>query len=120
MKKWITAYAILIVLVLCGYIITTKVHNAKIVKDMKESGINTKQNIFIKKSKFSPETITIKKGEIVTWMNRDNADHSIQSETFRSINIKNGENFQYKFEDAGTFEYHCGIDPEMKGIVIVE
>lgn len=120
MKKWVIAYAILVVLVLGGYVITTKVHNARISKDMKLNGINTKQNIFIKRSKFSPEEIRVKKGEVVTWMNRDGKDHSIQSESFRSVTIKNGENFQYKFETPGTYEYHCGINPEIKGKIIVE
>ena len=57
MKKWITAYAILIVLVLCGYIITTKVHNAKIVKDMKESGINTKISVMLMNIYFNQQVL---------------------------------------------------------------
>lgn len=78
--------------------------------------------ILIKAWAFDPETITIAKGTTVTWMNRDNASHTVVATdmTFRSDNLNNGQSFAYTFNETGTFAYKCGIHPSKSGKVKVE
>ena len=76
----------------------------------------------IKNFAFSPVTITISKGQTVTWTNMDSAPHTVTSTSgiFDSGSIGNGQTFSYTFNNAGTFEYSCTIHPSMQhGKVIV-
>lgn len=70
---------------------------------------------------FKPENITITAGTTVTWTNKDGAAHTVTSDDglFDSGNLSKGDTFQYTFEQAGTFEYHCTLHSNMTGKVIV-
>ncbi|MBP9818169.1 cupredoxin family copper-binding protein [Candidatus Shapirobacteria bacterium] len=76
--------------------------------------------VTIKGSTFSPKTIKIKVGDTVTWVNDNQVPHNIQSDSFYSPKLNQGDKYQYTFATAGTFYYICGIHPNMKGIVVVE
>jgi plastocyanin len=71
---------------------------------------------------FSPASVTIKKGESVTWTNEDSASHTIVSDSnvFQSGSLANGQTFSFTFNTAGQFPYHCSIHPSMKAMVIVQ
>jgi plastocyanin len=71
---------------------------------------------------FSPATLTVTAGTIVTWTNKDSAAHNIISQTkvFQSDTMSTGGTFSFTFKDKGTYDYHCGIHPSMTGKVIVE
>jgi len=79
--------------------------------------------IIIKDMAFSPDTITVKAGSIVRWVNKDSVTHSVVFSKESKINpsgvMRNGEGFSVRFYDAGTFPYYCGLHPEMTGTVIV-
>ena len=72
---------------------------------------------------FSPSNITVKKGETVTWTNKDTVPHTVienDSQPGPSSNTLNsGEKYSFTFTAAGTFQYHCSIHPDMKGTVVV-
>lgn len=71
---------------------------------------------------FSPASLTIKKGESVTWTNQDSAPHQIVSDsgTFQGNTISQGQTYFFTFDTAGQFPYHCSIHPSMKGTIVVE
>jgi amicyanin len=69
--------------------------------------------------KFQPEEITIKKGDTVTWTNKDSAKHDITGLTFGSELLSKDQSFQQIFNEVGTFDYSCTPHPYMKGKVIV-
>ena len=71
---------------------------------------------------FSPNTITIKKGDSVTWTNDDPMPHTISADdnSFKSDYLSTGQSFNYTFNQAGTFGYHCSVHPSMKATVVVE
>jgi len=71
---------------------------------------------------FSPGTITVSKGATVTWVNDDPAAHTLVSDSgvFSSGSLGKGDTFSRTFTDSGTFGYHCGIHPSMKGKVVVQ
>ena len=79
------------------------------------------QSISIKNFSFSPETITIPVGTIVAWENQDSAAHTVTSDNgaFESGSLSNGQTFQFTFNTAGTFDYHCRFHPGMTGRIIV-
>jgi amicyanin len=77
-------------------------------------------NISIQNYEYTPSTITVKKGNTVTWTNMDSVRHNVKNETFNSPLISNGETFSYTFNEVGVYNYTCTPHPFMKGTIIVE
>ncbi len=64
---------------------------------------------------FNPDEIIINKGQTITWINEDKAPHTITSKgklLFDSL-LKQNEDFTYKFDKVGTFEFGCTLHPWM-------
>lgn len=76
--------------------------------------------ITIKNFAFSPDTLTVKQGAKVTWVNQDSAPHKIKSDTFNSSNLNQGDQFEFTFNNKGSFDYSCSIHPSMTGKIVVE
>ena len=75
---------------------------------------------------FLPAFIHIKPGTAVTWINKDNAEHTvafnnrkIPSGITESDVIKEGGSYIQIFNEEGIYDYICGIHPFMKGGIIV-
>ena len=69
---------------------------------------------------FEPETLTVKVGTTVIWVNEDSAAHKIKSSTFNSQNMKRADSFSQTFSEPGVYEYICDIHPSMTGKITVE
>jgi plastocyanin len=78
--------------------------------------------IVIKDFMFGPNSLTIKAGSTVTWVNKDDEPHSVVSDTglFRSGAVDTNETFSYKFDKPGTYHFTCAIHPRMVGTIIVQ
>lgn len=76
--------------------------------------------VTIKNFSFTPDVLTVKQGTTVTWINQDSAPHALQSDTFQSSTLNQGDAFQFTFNDKGNFDYHCSIHPSMTGKIVVE
>jgi plastocyanin len=77
--------------------------------------------VVLKGLRYHPSTITINRGESVTWEWRDNGtEHNVTAHGFRSRTQTHGS-FSVRFTHAGTFNYHCTIHVSegMVGKVIV-
>ena len=85
---------------------------------------SSKQNrIEIKDFAFNPQTITVKSGEKVTWINRDEEPHTIVSvgkQFKKSTALDTDQEFTITVGAPGTYEYFCSVHPKMTGIIIVE
>ncbi|MGD0174622.1 MAG: cupredoxin domain-containing protein [Anaerolineales bacterium] len=70
---------------------------------------------------FDPANVTVKVGTTVRWTNQDSAVHSVTSDAgvWDSGSIAQGEMYTRVFDTVGTFAYHCGVHPSMKGTIIV-
>jgi insertion element IS1 protein InsB len=75
---------------------------------------------------FLPSTLNVKVGTTVTLINNDEAEHTVttkdkllDSPHFKTINVKPGDSFSFKFEKAGTYEYFCSVHSAMKAKVVV-
>jgi plastocyanin len=72
---------------------------------------------------FSDQSITVAPGATVTWVNEDDAPHTIVAEdgkSFRSKTLDTGDTYSFTFMSAGTFGYFCSIHPHMTGKVVVK
>ena len=78
--------------------------------------------IVIKNFMFTPNSLTVKAGSAVTWVNRDDEPHSVVSDTglFRSGAVDTNETFSFKFDKPGTYHFTCAIHPRMVGTIIVQ
>lgn len=76
---------------------------------------------------YLPQDITILSGTTVTWSNDDGVMHTVTSGAanssptglFDSGIMESGDTFEYTFESAGTYDYHCTLHPWAAGVVIV-
>ena len=79
--------------------------------------------IVIKDFNFSPMTLTVKSGEKITWINRDEEPHTVVSveKAFKKSNaLDTDEEFTITAGAPGTYTYFCSVHPKMTGTIIVE
>lgn len=79
---------------------------------------------------YSPSSINIKIGEIITFINQSQDPmwpasdvhpiHSIYPEFDPKKSFGSGEEYRFKFEKAGTWQYHDHLRPAKKGTVTVK
>jgi amicyanin len=85
------------------------------------------QTVAIEDFAFTPSTLTVKKGVTVTWENRDAVGHNVLADDATNGGglpaeadlLNEGESFSVTFDQVGTYSYHCGPHPNMKGTVEV-
>lgn len=73
---------------------------------------------------FSPPTVTVRFGTVVTWTNQDSTPHTATSDpgapgTFDTGNIGHTNTAHFTLQTPGTYAYHCSIHPFMKGTINV-
>jgi plastocyanin len=70
---------------------------------------------------FTPETLTIKAGTKVTFVNRDDIPHTVVAvdKSFRSRAMDTDERYAFTFTTPGSFDYFCGLHPHMKAKIVV-
>lgn len=80
---------------------------------------------------FSPQTIKVKKGQSIMWVNKDTKPHQVASDPYPTNDalpelnsdepLAEGESYSATLENAGTFTYHDNLDPvSHQATVIVE
>ena len=89
-----------------------------------DDNTSSKQNrIEIKDFAFNPQTITVKSGEKVTWINRDEEPHTIVSvgkQFKKSTALDTDQEFTITAGAPGTYDYFCSVHPKMTGTIVVE
>jgi plastocyanin len=84
----------------------------------------TQTNIEIKDFTFSPQTITVKPGQVIMITNRDSAKHDFAADDGKSFNTELISTDQSVLvtapQNPGEYPYHCNPHPTMKGTLIVE
>ncbi|HVC27165.1 MAG TPA: cupredoxin domain-containing protein [Nitrososphaerales archaeon] len=73
---------------------------------------------------YSPDQVTVVMGvnNTVTWVNNDNAPHTVTANdgSFGSGNIGSGGSYTYTFTEPGTYAYYCAYHSWMVGTVVVK
>jgi plastocyanin len=92
--------------------------------EMKNVDSTNKQNkIEIKDFAFNPQTLTVKSGEKVTWINRDEEPHtivSVEKQFKKSTALDTDQEFTITAGAPGTYNYFCSVHPKMTGMIVVE
>jgi len=79
------------------------------------------QNITIVDFSYNPNNVTVPVGTKVIWTNNGPSEHTVTSDTsvFNSGTIAVGHKWNFTFNVAGSYPYHCAFHSNMHGIVIV-
>ncbi len=92
-----------------------------VATDRRSANSASSHVVVLKGRRYHPSTISIRRGESVTWVWRDgNTEHNVTGHGFRSRTQTRGS-FTVRFAHAGTFNYHCTIHVSegMVGRVVV-
>ena len=79
-------------------------------------------DIEIRDFSFSQNEHRVFAGDTVTWINEDNALHTVTSNTGNELNseaLEKGQKYSHTFLESGIYEYYCNFHPGMKAKVIV-
>jgi plastocyanin len=92
--------------------------------DMKDAGSSGagQNKIEIKDFAFNPQTITVKSGEKITWINRDEEPHtivSVEKQFKKSSALDTDQEFTVVAGPPGTYSYYCSVHPKMTGTIVV-
>ena len=69
---------------------------------------------------FTPQTIALKAGDSVTWVNKDPFPHNVKTESAAaSPTIEAGASWTSTFAKPGDYPYSCTLHPTMKGVLQV-
>lgn len=82
-----------------------------------KKGDNTPQGeneVWLLYKRFNPTVLDIKRGTTLTFINKDNANHSVTESTgrFASGKIKTGDKFEYTFSDSSSYGIYCNYHPD--------
>jgi plastocyanin len=80
--------------------------------------------VAMKDIKFQPESLTVKVGDEITWVNEDSVQHDVvnvkEGQEPKSDLFTKGGTYSWTPTAAGTIEYVCTVHPNMTGTLVVE
>jgi len=77
--------------------------------------------VVIEGLKYEPETLTVKRGETVVWVNKDPFPHTVTVKgAFDSHDIAAGKSWKFTPRKTGEYAYICTLHPNMRGTLKVE
>ena|SRR5579871_2066176 len=105
---------------------TTQTTEAMQPTGMEKTSVNA---VSYTENGFQPQTITIKKGESVTWTNKDSDELWVASNPHPThtdypgfdelASITTGKTYTFTFTKIGQWGYHNHLNPSQKGTVVV-
>jgi plastocyanin len=78
--------------------------------------------IEISQFKFQPDPLRIRRGDTVSFTNKDVTPHTATatSKAWDSATLVNGKSWSLKLDEPGEIDYFCRFHPNMKAKLIVE
>jgi len=87
---------------------------------------DTVAQVDISSKGFVPQTLKVKKGQVVSWTNTDTSPHGLEAdssklESFETVDALNaGDSYSYIFDKDGTFNYYDPANPlVLVGTIVV-
>ena len=79
------------------------------------------KTVRITRTAFVPAKVTVKVADSVKWTNADTISHQVVANNgaFASPVLGAGKSFTFRFRASGTYKYHDGLHPSLKGTVVV-
>ncbi|HYK97018.1 MAG TPA: cupredoxin domain-containing protein [Candidatus Acidoferrales bacterium] len=71
---------------------------------------------------YTPAEIAVAKGTTIAFVNHGKEFHTVTADAPGrpfDIGLDSGQTRTFTFDAAGVFDYHCGVHPQMKGVVRV-
>jgi len=90
-----------------------------------EKGTPADNEIWLEYKAFHPSQRSIAVGTTITFINKDNANHSVTSTSnlFDSGRIRSGDSWSYTFSTAGTYYFYCNYhssNSSEQGAILVQ
>jgi len=94
-----------------------------------QSELIQRSEVTVGQNGFSPQTLEIKKGKTVVWINQGGEDATVNSDPHPTHNLNrflnlgqfpSGSSVEATFNEAGTFSYHNHFHPDQRGTVVVK
>ncbi|BFG79911.1 hypothetical protein PTKU46_79450 [Paraburkholderia terrae] len=78
--------------------------------------------IIIEGMRFNPATLTVHRGDRITWVNKDLFPHTAtaNSKAFDSHSVASNASWSYTAHRSGSYAYVCRFHPTMHGNLIVQ
>jgi plastocyanin len=71
-------------------------------------------------TRYMPVEVAVRRGEMVTWTNRDPFPHTVTAPgVFDSGTIPAGARWSFTARAAGTYDYICTLHPNMRARLVV-
>src|SRR5215471_13464095 len=95
---------------------------AMLVLALPASGSAATVSVKIASSGFQPATLSIASGDQVQWTNNTSTAQQVVADEggFASPILKPGQTYGFAFKTAGSYAYHDGLHPSLKGSVAVK
>ena len=127
-KKIIALFGVLFVVVVIVVFMFSRMKQAGNEEVLRAASSAT---VTITGSGFTPETVTVKRGQKVEWINTDTVPHQIAPDphpvhsSYPALSetdaLQPNESMTFSFDASGTYTYHDESNPlTFKGVVIVE
>ena len=133
-RELLALIIIIIIIIVAGvYIYSTQSSRTNV-----QTGVNNSSNqsignnssnmtsaattITIQNMTFNPDKITVRSGTNIQWINNDNTQHQIMSDTgsFQSNILNPGDSYNFFFAKTGIYGYHDALNPTVTGTIIVQ
>lgn len=78
-------------------------------------------SVKVRDGNFNPTTVNIREDSTVEWLNEGSNAHTVTADdgSFDSGDLPSGEDWDWEFDTAGTYAYHCKYHASMKGSITV-
>lgn len=77
-------------------------------------------SVTIEGMRFTPERLTVHRGERIVWVNKDLVPHTVTHAAFDSRIIAPNASWTYVAQKPGQYVYACTLHPAMKAMLIVQ
>ncbi|MCW3075606.1 MAG: Copper binding protein plastocyanin/azurin family [Bacteroidetes bacterium] len=80
-------------------------------KDNTPQGEN---EVWLLYKRFNPTVLNIKRGTTLTFINKDNANHTVteSNKKFSSGKIQSGNKYEFTFNDSTSYSIYCSYHPD--------
>ena len=70
---------------------------------------------------FGPQTLTVRAGTTVTWVNDDEEPHNVTASdhSYHSQILNTGGRVSHRYDTPGQYAYFCSLHPHMTGRIVV-
>lgn len=85
------------------------------------TGAGRTHTVTIENMQFSPQELTVRRGDRVVWVNKDLFPHTVTAvdKTFDSGSVAANASWSYVASKRGDYPYGCTFHPTMKGKITV-